>query len=445
MKRIICIAVLALAGLGVQAQPEMLDRIVAIVGDEIILESDVNDQYTYVVESGQKDDGTLRCRLIEELIMQKLMLNKAEQDSLVVSEGQVDGEVNRRLDLILQQMNGSEQEFRGTYGMSTIEFKEFIREDIHDRLLIRQQESAIYADAEITPRQVKKFFRSINPDSLGLLPAEVQFNQIVIKVPWAEDSEEAIKEAMGEYRKQIVEGGADFSDLARRYSEEPGASRSGGRLPEFTRGMMVPEFEEMAFNMREGDVSEAVKTEFGYHLIKLDKRNGEMITARHILRKPELHPKGDSIAIARLNEIRELIDSDSLTFEIAAILYSDDRQTKDCGGCYTNPETGELTIPLDKLPADYFFKIDEMEEGEISEPLKLENRDGSVSYHIIYLKKKIPPHVPNLTDDYKTIYAAALRAERGRIFEDWLESAKKNIYIDIKPTECANALQNWIE
>ena len=398
------------------AQSKMLDRIVAVIGDRIILESDVNDQYNYLIAGGTKDDGTLRCQVIEQLIVGKLMLNKADQDSLVVSDGQVEGELTRRVDYILNQMGGNEEEFKKNYSMSVIEFREFIRQDIHDQLLMKQQESAIYDNASITPRQVKKFFQTIPKDSLGLLPAEVQFNHIVIKKPWSEDSENTERAFLEDLREQVVEKGADFAELAKRYSID-GSSRFGGKLPDFTRGQMVPEFEETAFNMREGDISDVIKTEFGYHIIRLEKRDGEVLTARHILRRPKPDAKGDSIAKARLMEIKELIDMDSVTFELAAIAYSQDRQSKDCGGCYTNPETGELSIPIDKLPADFFFKIDEMQQGQVSEVLELDNPDGTKAFHIIYLKKKIPPHAPNLKDDYKTIYNAALRAERRKIFE----------------------------
>jgi len=433
--------------LTLQTKGQVLDRIVAVIGEEVILASDVEDTYNYVILNGEKDDGTLRCRVLENLIVDKLMLNKAEQDSIVVSEAQVDAEVNRRVDYILNQMDGSQEEFEKIYGKPVLQFKEDIRAEIEDQLLINQQRSQIIEEATITPREVKEFFKSIPVDSLGLLPAEVQLNHIVINVPWSEESKEAARKELMELRRRIIEEGADFAELARRYSDDGGSGRKGGMLPTFGRGQMVPKFEEVAYGMRAGDISDVFETEFGFHFIKLHKRQGELLTASHILRKPRPSKKGDSLAIAKLNEIKELIDQDSLSFEEAAIIYSQDRATKDCGGCITNPkQPGELSVPLDALPADMYFKVEDMEPGDISEPLKLDEMSagGRESYHIIYLKRKIPPHKPNLKDDYKTIYNAAMRARQGEIMENWLELAKNNIYIDIKPNECTNALKNWI-
>ncbi len=440
------LVMLLIIGAG-RSYSQVLDRIVAVIGDEVILASDVEDTYNYVILNGEKDDGTLRCRVLENLIVDKLMLNKAEQDSLVLSEGQVDAEVNRRVDYILNQMDGNQKEFEEIYGKPVLKFKDDIRPEIEDQILINQQRSQIIEEAKITPREVKEFFKSIPVDSLGLLPAEVQLNHIVINVPWSEESKDQAREELADLRKQIANKEGEFADLARRYSDDGGTGRRGGMLGTFGRGQMVPKFEEVAYGLREGDLSDIFETEFGYHIIQLHKRQGELITASHILKKPRPDVKGDSLAIEKLNEIRELIDQDSLSFEEAAIVFSQDRATKDCGGCITNPkQPGELSVPLDALPADMYFKVEEMEPGEISEPLKLDeiSAGGRVSYHMIYLKKKIPPHAPNLKDDYKTIYNAALRSRQGEIMENWLELAKKNIYIDIKPNECTNALKNWI-
>jgi len=445
--RFVWLVGMLLSIVGLQAQ--VLDRIVAVVGDEIILASDVEDTYNYLLLNGEKDDGTLRCRVAENLIVDKLMLNKAEQDSLVLSDAQVEDEVNRRVNYILNQMNGDQSEFEEIYGKPVLQFKQDIREEIRDQLLINQQRAQVMQEAKITPREVEEFFDLIPKDSLGLLPAEVQLNQIVINVPWSEESKDDAREELLRLREQIMSGEADFAQLARRYSDDPGSAKRGGLLDPFGRGMMVPKFEEVAYGMREGDLSDVFETEFGFHFIKLEKRQGELLTARHILRRPRPDEKGDSLAINELLEIKELIETDSLTFEEAAIIHSDDRLTKDCGGCITNPDPqrqGELSVPLDALPADLYFKVENMKPGEMSDPLELDafKSGGRSSFHIIYLKRKIPPHAPNLNDDYNTIRNAALRSRQGEILENWLDLAKKNIYIDIKPNECSNALKNWI-
>lgn len=426
------------------AQSQLLDRIVAIIGEEIILESDVDNQYNYMVINGQKDDGTLRCQVMDNLIVSKLLLNKAIQDSIEISEAEVEVEVDRRITYTLEQMGG-EKKFMEVYGKSVDQFRIDIRDDIRSELLINKQRGEMMEGAKITPKEVKQFFKIIPVDSLGLLPAEVQLNHIVITPPFSNESETRAKESLIEIRKKIMDEGADFGELASKNTEEPGGRERKGDLGWFGRGQMVPQFEEVAYQMRVGEVSEPFKTEFGYHIVKLYEKRGEMVHAAHILKRLSYSTNGDSIAMDSLGKIMTLINSDSLTFEQAAILYSSDRNSKHCGGCISNPQTNELRIPMDALDADMYFKIDEMKPGEISKPMELLQPDGSRAFHVIYLKNKIPPHTPNLQDDYQKIQNAALQNKQSEIFDKWLQSAKKNIYIDIKPTECSNALKNWVE
>ncbi|MEZ4777499.1 MAG: peptidylprolyl isomerase [Bacteroidia bacterium] len=427
-----------------QAQSQLLDRIVAIIGEEIILESDVDNQYNYMVINGQKDDGTLRCQVMDNLIVSKLLLNKAIQDSIEISEAEVEVEIDRRIKYTLEQMGG-EKKFMEVYGKTVDQFRIDIRDDIRNELLINKQRGEMMEGAKITPKEVKQFFKIIPVDSLGLLPAEVQINHIVITPPFSKESETRAKESLAEIRKKIMDEGADFGELAAKNTEEPGGRERKGDLGWFGRGQMVPEFEEVAYQMRVGEVSAPFKTEFGYHIVKLYEKRGEMVHAAHILKRLSYSTNGDSIAIDSLTKIMELVNTDSLTFEQAAILYSSDRNSKHCGGCISNPQTNELRIPMDALDADMYFKIDEMKPGEISKPMELLQPDGSRAFHVIYLKNKIPPHTPNLQDDYQKIQNAALQNKQSEIFDKWLQSAKKNIYIDIKPTECSNALKNWVE
>ncbi|TAE46952.1 MAG: hypothetical protein EAZ89_19020 [Bacteroidetes bacterium] len=422
---------------------KVVDRIIAVIGDEIVLESDVDNQVNYLKINGQKDNGSLRCDVMENLIVSKLLLNKAQQDSLVVGEDQVQGEIERRMGVFMDKIDRTE--FEKIYGKTVEQFREDISPEIRDELLIDQQRKAMMSEATITPKEVKKFFESINKDSLGILPAEVEINHIVITPPYSKASEEKVKKNLTDLRKRIVEDKVDFGEMASKNTDEPGGRQRKGDLGWFGRGMMVSEFEEIVFQMRPGDVSEPFRTEFGYHIVKLLERKGEQVHAAHILKKVEFDTKGDSIAIDSLNRILKLIELDSLTFEEAAITYSSDRQSKHCGGCISNPQTGELRLPLDALDPDMYFKIDAMKAGEISKPTELLQADGSRAFHLLYLKAKVPPHVPNLRDDYQKIYTAALQARQAEEFEEWLQSAKKNIYIDIKPTECSNALKFWVE
>lgn len=423
--------------------PQLIDQILAVVGEDIILQSDVQNQYNYLIINGQKDDGSLECQVLESLIIQKLLLNKARQDSIEVSDAEVEGELDRRID-VLQQQLGDENEFRKLYGKSISQFRADIRGDILNEILTQRMQGQLESDISITPREVKKFFDNIPEDSLGLFPAEVQLNHIVIKPPFSDESREKAKERLNGWRKEAIEEGADFNALSKEHSDEPAARQTGGDLGWFGRGQMVPTFEEVVYQMRVGEISEPFETEFGLHVVKLEERRGELVHASHILKRLTVASNGDSIAIDSLNQILALIELDSLTFEQAAILYSQDRISSRCGGCISNPQTQELNLPMDALDPDMYFKVDEMKPGEISEPMTMYQPDGTQAFHVLYLRKKVPPHKPNLTDDYQKIRDAALLAKRSENFDTWLTSAKKNIFINIRPNKCSNVLTNWL-
>lgn len=426
----------------VQGQ-DLVDRIIAIVGEEIILQSDVENQFNFLQINGKKDDGNMRCEVMDQLIVSKLLLDKAKQDSIVVSDEQVDSEVERRIRYTVGQM-GSEEEFVKLYGKSIPQFRLDIWEDIQKELLIDQMQQTLVSGHSITPREVKQFFKGMNVDSVGFLPAEMQLNHIVIVPPFDEDSKNEAKKALKDIRQEILDEGKEFGFMAIDHSDGPSGPR-GGSLGDVYRGQMVPEFEEIIFSMREGDVSDVFETEFGFHIAKVHKIKGQVIECSHILKVPKRSANADSVAMDSLRKILQFVANDSLTFEQAAIRFSQDRATKDCGGCISDPRSGELRIPLDQLDSDLYFKVEEMKEGEISAPLELSMPDGSNSFHVIYVKKKVPPHRPNLENDYKKIQKAALQYKQAEKFEEWLESAKKNIYIDIKPNVCSNALKSWIE
>lgn len=421
-----------------------LDRVVAVVGGEAILESDVDNQYNYLLINGEKDRGDLRCLVLEQLLVSKLLYDKAIQDSLEVSDEQVTAELDRRIATVIRQM-GSESEFVRVYGKTIAQFKQDTYDDIKQNLLVDQQREVLMSEAKVTPREVRAFFRSLPKDSLGFLPAEVQVYQIVMVPPFDPESKKQAQAALTEIRAKIVNEGKDFGLQAIEHSEDPGSGRQGGKLGEVRRGMMVPEFEEVIYRLRPGEVSEVFESEYGYHIAKVHKRVGEVVDCSHILKKPARSANADKLVVDSLSRIRNMIIKDSITFERAAIRYSHDRTTRDCGGCVSNPQTGELRIPMDQLDPELYFKLDELKAGEISKPLELKMPDGTRAYHILYLKRKIPPHVPNLDDDYTKIYNAALQTKQAEAFDKWLEQARSNIFIEIKPTECSNALKSWIQ
>lgn len=427
--------------LNLSAQP--LDRILAVIDDEVVLYSEVENQYEYYLKNGQKDDGTLRCMIFESLLTSKLLLSKARIDSLVVNEDQIEGELNRRIEAIIRQV-GSIEEVQKIYGKSILEMKMDLRPDIAEQLLIDEQKKKVFNGVEVTPREIKTFFQGVPKDSLPYFPAEVELSHIVIKPKPSAVSKKEAKEKLKKVRAEILEGKATFEFMAKVYSQDPGSSKNGGSLGEFGRGEMVPEFEEVLYNLTPGAISEVFESPFGFHIIQLHKRMGDRVQASHILVRGAITKEDEQKAVQRLKEIHALIKSDSLSFERAANDYSEDKRTASNGGMITTP-AGDVRVPLDQLDADLYLKMDQMKVGEISEPLEFISQEGELAkaYHIIWLKKRIPPHRANLKDDYQKFQQAALQARQAEELQKWFQKTKKQVFIEIKDNECSQALQNW--
>jgi peptidyl-prolyl cis-trans isomerase SurA len=424
-------------------QAQVIDKVIAVLDDNIILQSDLENQYIYQISNSAKDDGTLRCQILESILTNKLLLSKAKLDSLTVADDQVEQELNRRIANFIQYF-GSQEKLEEEYKKSLVEIKVELRPDVRELLLVEQQKSKITADVTITPKEVKEFFSKIPKDSIPYLPAEVIINQIVVKPPYSEKNKKAAKTKLEGIHKQIQSGKSDFQEMAKLYSMD-GSGKQGGYLGEFGRGQMVPEFEAMAFSMKEGDLSKVFETEFGYHIIQLHKRMGDRISASHILIKPIRDEEDDSVAIRKLVSVKSMVKTDTISFQKAATIYSEDKMTRDCGGCIINPQTGESRIPIDQLDADLFFKIDRLKEKEISEPMPYFLADGTKGYHIVLLQKKFPPHAANISQDYQKIQTAALQEKQSRAMEEWFITARKQVFIDIKENECLSALKYWKE
>ena len=422
---------------------QTLDKILAVVDEEIILESDLENQVNYLKKMGEKDeDGTLRCFVFENMLTSKLLLAKARLDSLKVSDEQIENELNRRLNLFIMQ-SGGEAEFEKMMGKSILQFKIELRPKIKEQLLIEQQKNKITENVQVTPKEIRQFFNQIPPDSLPFLPAEVEVYQIVIVPKPSEESKEKAKAKLKNIKNQIL-AGSSFEDMAKFYSEDIESARLGGSLGEFKKGQMVPEFEEVVFSLKEGEISEVFETQYGFHIVKLHKMMGDRAKASHILITPEKTPEDDEKALKKLQAILQEI-KDSTKFEVAAAKYSDDPQTKMFGGLIINPQTGEPRIPIDQLDPEIYLTIDKMKEGEISEPKEFYSKNPKIgkAYHIVYLKKKYPPHVSNLETDYTKFKQAALEAKKLEVMEKWFQKAKEQVFIDIKDPSCSQALENW--
>ena len=420
-----------------------IDKIVAVIDEAIILDSDIKNQYDYYLKNGQKDDGTLRCTVFENMLTSKLLLAKAKLDSLVVSDEQVEGELNRRVDYMIAQM-GSQAEFEKFNKKTLLETKLELRPKIKEQLLVEQQKNKIFNNIKITPKDIKEFYQSLPDDSLPFLPSEVEIKQILIKPkPTAEAKKEA-KEKLENIRKQILDGETELATQAKLYSDDPSSAKQGGLLPPFGHGQMTPEFEEFAFSMNVGDLSPVFETPYGYHILSVLEKTTETVKASHILIRPQITKGDENKTIEELKNIRDMVLRDSITFEKAAQKYSQDPQSKDNGGTVTN-QKGESNIPLDQLDAGLYFTIDPMGAGEISEPKEfISPQLGPDKYfQILYLKKRTLPHKANLKEDYPKFHQVTTQAKQAEALDEWFQNAKKQVFIEIKDQSCSQALENW--
>jgi peptidyl-prolyl cis-trans isomerase SurA len=411
-----------------QSEGEVVDKIIAKVDNYIILESDLSLAYKDFLSRGNMTRSPeARCEVLENLIINKLMLAKAEIDSVTVSEAQVDAQVQNRMKMMVQQI-GSEEKIEEYYGKSLEEFQVEIRGDVREQMIIGEMQRTITSDIEVTPRQVKNFFDNIPRDSLPFYSTQVQVGQIVKKPTMSKDAKDNIKARLNGLRDRILEG-ENFEDIARLYSQEPGAKQSGGNIGFFERGQLAPEYEATALRLKPGEISKPVETDFGFHIIELLARRGNEFNTRHILILPKFTQKDMDRTVNFLDSIRTLIINDSITFEAAAAEHSDDMNTSSSGGYFMESEAGGTKISVDELDPNVFFTIDTMEVGSITKPLIFRQQDRSEAVRILYYKDRIRPHRADIRIDYQKIKQAALNKKRSEKLAKWFEESKSDVFI----------------
>jgi peptidyl-prolyl cis-trans isomerase SurA len=429
MKKIVLIIVLFVSLTPVIAQDKVIDQIIAVVGSKMIKLSDIENQYEqYVLQGYIKSDTTFKCVLFEELLFQKLLLNQADIDSVTVTDTQVETDLDRRLNYFAKQMGGFDA-LEKFYNKTTLEIKNEFREIIKDQLLQQTVEAKITDDIKVTPSEVKAFFNSLPADSIPTIGSEVEVGQIV-KEPVISDAEKTkAKEKLTEIRDRILKG-EDFSTLAILYSEDESTATKGGEVGFSNRGELDPDFEAAAFKLKEGEVSPIVLSEFGYHIIQLIERRGEMINVRHILIIPKVATEDLLAAKLSLDTVYEKLKSDSLTFEAAAKKYSDD-PSKNNGGIMVNTETGTSKFEPDQLDVSVFYVIDKLKPGEYSQPVPMKTDEGKQAYRILYLKTRTDPHRANMKEDYDKIQEAALKEKQNEEVKNWIKEKAAVTYIHI--------------
>lgn len=413
-------------------QPAVIDEVVAVVGKNIILQSDIENQYIQMrLQRGISGSAeTIRCQILEDLLFQKLMLNQAELDSVTVTEDQVDQEMERRLKYFINEL-GSQEKLEAYYNKSVNDIKTELRRLVNDQMLVEQVQNEIMQKVVITPQEVRTFFKNIPKDSIPMVPAEYEILQIVKKPPISPDEKLAVKERLSDFRKRIL-AGERFSTLAVLYSEDPGSARKGGELGFYGRGELYPEFEAVAFRLKDGEISEIVETEAGFHIIQMIERRGDFINVRHILLMTKVSPFALEKAKTELDSISKLIREETITFEEAVEKFSED-EGKGNGGILINQYTGSSRFEAEMLDPQVSFVIDKLNVGEISDPVPMKTEDGKDAYRLLKLKEKTIPHKANLKEDYTRIQQWALKEKQQKAVENWIRSKSKNAFVDINP------------
>ncbi|RMF31311.1 MAG: peptidylprolyl isomerase [Bacteroidetes bacterium] len=444
MKTLLPVLFLLLSGT-LCAQQEIIDKVVANVGGEILLLSEVEEQFALMSAQQGALPPEARCAIVDQLLAQKLLVNQAKLDSVEVSDEEVESQLNARIEQILAYMNGDVRQFEEYYGQTIGEVKEAFREDLRNQLLAERMRNQIMAEITVTPAEVKRFFQRIPKDSLPYFNSEVEIGEIVAKPQVNPEERRKAIEKLEELRRQILEEGADFAELASKFSDDFASARIGGDLGWTKRGKFVPEFEAAAYRLDEGEISEVVETQFGFHIIQLLERRGNTIHTRHILIKPEITDADLEKTRQYLDSVRTLILQDSITFSEAVKKFGyEEVQSYNNDGRMVNPATGNTFFEIADLEPDIFFTIDTMEVGEISQPFPFTTPGGETYFRIVQLQSRTDPHVANLEQDYSKIQRAAIEEKKSRYLNDWIAETVRNTYIRIDPmfASCPN-LAKW--
>ncbi len=410
--------------------PVVIDKIIAKVDNYIVMKSDLEKAYIDFLSRGEFRRPNAKCQILEQLVVNKMMVAKAEIDSVIVEDAEVQSNLTNRMEYMISQI-GSREEIEKYYKKSIDQIEAELFDDIKEQMTVQRMQQEITADLEVTPSEVKKFFKKIPTDSLPFFSTEVSVAQIVVDPKPGKAQKDEVKNLMYELRGRILKG-ESFASLARQYSEDPGSAARGGELPFYKRGELAPEFEATAMTMKEGELSMPVETQFGFHLIELQQKLGNKFKTRHILISPKPSNKDYIAAEKYLDSLRTTIINDSITFREAAKEYSDDQMTSQSGGFFTDQNQG-TRVSVEELDPTIFFTIDTMQIGNITKPIEFQKADGSRAYRILYYKDKVPPHEANLKDDYQKIAMAAKNDKQNRILSEWFDDARDKVYIEIDP------------
>lgn len=452
-KRFLVLLVLLVALVGlVRAQKDsigtIVDEVIWVVGDEAILKSDVEAMRLQGQQEGVRWKGDPDCAIPEQLAVQKLYLNQAIIDSVEVTESEITQGVEQYLENMISAV-GSREKLEEYYKKNLSQIRAELRDTYRERQMVQGMQQKLTKDIAVTPAEVRRYFKDMPQDSLPFVPTEVEV-QIITMTPRVDQEEiNRVKDELRDYTDRINKGTATFQTLARLYSEDPGTARRGGELDYVGRGMLDPAFANVAFSLTDPKkVSKIVESEFGFHIIQLIDKRGEKIKVRHILRKPVVSDDAVVKAINRLDSIRNDILAGKFSFDDAASVLSDDKDTRNNHGLMANATQEGRTsrFKLEELPSDVAKAIDRLQVGEISAPFQMMNERGKTVCAIAKLKSRTEGHKATITEDFQILKNVVLNKRREEVLHDWVVKRIKSTYVRINDRyrNCDFEYEGWI-
>lgn len=453
MRRFLSVFILACCTCMLMAQKNVIDEIVWVVGDEAILRSDVETQRLYMLNDGQRLEGDPYCVIPEQLAIQKLYLHQAKLDSIEANESQVIQQTERWLNYVVGQI-GSKEKMEEYFNKKYSQIKEERKEIIKEQQIVEQMQHKIIGDVKLTPSEVRKYFNKLPQDSLPYIPSTVEVQIITMepKIPFEET--DAIKARLRSFTEQINSGEMEFSTLARLYSEDPESAKRGGELGFTGKGLLLPEFANVAFNLNDPKkVSKIVETEYGFHIIQLIEKRGDRINCRHILLKPEASEKEIEVATQRMDSLYADLQAGKFPFEEAAMYVSYDKNTRNNKGLMVNqrgdsPHAGTPKFELQELPQEIGKLVYDMKVGEISRPFRMINESNQKEVvAIVKLKSRVEGHKANMAEDFQALKAIVEDRKKADLLDKWIARKQADTYIRISDgwQKCDFKYAGWVK
>ncbi len=413
--------------------PQILDKIIAIVGNKIILKSEVDMQIQQLMISGTLDNAIktdeIQCEILEDMLLQKLLLMQAEIDSVEVSDDQINNELDRRI-RYFTSMFGNVQELEKYYNKSILELKEELREPLKDQLLITAMHDKLVSNVTVTPSEVEKYYKKMPSDSIPIIPAQWEIGVIAIAPSLTQEENNILISKLQDIKKRI-NNVSDFEVMARLYSEDPATAKNGGETGYFTKGVMEPTFENAAFSLtKPGEISPIIETSYGYHILQLIDRKGEQVNVRHILVRKQPSNNAIQIAKQKADSIYNLLIKNEINFADAAKKFSKLEGDLTQGGMILSANGG-FTLTTNEIDAKFLPILDTMKNSKFSKPFLYMENDGTPTYRILWLKNYIPPHKASLKTDYYLIQMKALEEKKNQAIAKWAKNRLQEVYVKI--------------